>query len=579
MKHPSMLTRIRRLVPGSWGYLCLLAGVSLFFALVSVGASAAFGNLTSQMAQLSFGALKESALWIALLFTGQCLLEFSYSSLRGSFTAHIGRCLRTRAIGSINGAQLPWLQKIGAGDLLGRLQTELELAAGLLGETLPNLILQGINIIVFCSVMLFVSWQLALAYLGSVAAIVVLQTLLSKPIQTKARLAQEKRAQANSMAHEIIAQRTTIKAYNAQSLVLGWYQNLLNPWLKTTLSGELVASPLRTLGWVCGMAPTFTLCIAGAMMVRAGSLSLAGFMTVYFLAEQMGNDCMHYIDLFVVYRKGAAGAQRLWEAMEAPQEPNQAQRELVAATGGPLLSFEQVSFTYEGQQEPALKDFSLQIAPGEKVALVGASGCGKSTALRLALGFLAPQQGRLLFQGQAYEQLGLQQVRQNLSFVPQFPFLFCETLKNNITLPKGEELPPAQMAQLYQQACISPFLQDLSQGENTGIGESGVHLSTGQGQRVALARGFAKEAPLLILDEATSALDAQSDEQIFASIAALPPSTGVLMVTHRLTHLDSFDTIYVMERGKIVQRGNHGQLLAAQGPYANLWNLAKGAAI
>ena len=226
-------------------------------------------------------------------------------------------------------------------------------------------------------------------------------------------------------------------------------------------------------------------------------------------------------------------------------------------------------FRYGETGDWVLKGVSFSIAQGEKVAFVGSSGCGKSTVLRLTEGFLQPQKGRILMDGQPYEQLGAA-VRQPIAFVPQQPFLFSGSLEENIFF--GRQASTQEKEKIYADAGVQPFLTKLPEGAQTAVGEGGTGLSLGQSQRAAIARGLAKKARLLALDEATSALDAQSDAHIRQTIANLPQELTVAAVTHRLAGLDQYDRIYVMESGNIVEQGNHQELLAQGGLYASLFN-------
>ena len=385
---------------------------------------------------------------------------------------------------------------------------------------------------------------------------------------------QQARAQANGLAREILTQRTVIKAYRARSLVLQWYRRLSGQWLRQTVGTELVASPLKTLGWVCGVLPSFLLCVSGALLVQRGTLELSAFLSVYFLADLMLNDCMHVVDLFLQHRKGRAAAQGLWAILEAPAEEEGPAGRWQPKPGAPVLRLEHVSFRYRETGPWVLHDLDLAVAPGEKVALVGESGSGKSTVLRLVQGFLEPQQGRLLLEGVPYGQTPRAIRRQQMAAVPQFPFLFAGTLWENVDLGQGWAQQPEP---LYRQACIQDFLKALPQGDRTMVGEGGQDLSGGQRQRVALARGLAKEAPLLLLDEATSALDPATEKQVMHTLAGLPQGQAVLAVTHRLAGLAAFDRICVMEQGRIVEQGSLEELLGQEGAFAKLWRAGEGA--
>ena len=569
-----MLLRVKRAMERSGSYLAGLAGLGLLFALSSIAASLGMGYLSGRAAQMPLGRLGAAALGLLCLFAVECGLEWGYYALRGRFLARGRQCLQLRCVGGLARASMPWLQGQDSGQILSKLQNELQTTAEWVCQTLPDTLLQAMRVLLFAGVMLGISLPLALLYLAAVAAATLVQVWMSKPIQGRAAAVQQARAQANGLAREILTQRTVIKAYRARSLVLQWYRRLSGQWLRQTVGTELVASPLKTLGWVCGVLPSFLLCVSGALLVQRGTLELSAFLSVYFLADLMLNDCMHVVDLFLQHRKGRAAAQGLWAILEAPAEEEGPAGRWQPKPGAPVLRLEHVSFRYRETGPWVLHDLDLAVAPGEKVALVGESGSGKSTVLRLLQGFLEPQQGRLLLEGVPYGQTPRAIRRQQMAAVPQFPFLFAGTLWENVDLGQGWAQQPEP---LYRQACIQDFLKALPQGDRTMVGEGGQDLSGGQRQRVALARGLAKEAPLLLLDEATSALDPATEKQVMHTLAGLPQGQAVLAVTHRLAGLAAFDRICVMEQGRIVEQGSLEELLGQEGAFAKLWRAGEGA--
>lgn len=557
--------KIGKRIEKSGQWLLLLGVVGLLYAVAQAGAAWMLGQLSEKVVQLGWKQLLQLGGLTVLVVAAQMALEYAYKFLEGKFGSAGRRQLQDACADALAQAPVPWLAGYGGGDLLGRLQNELEVCVQCFCSAIPTIVANLLGIGVCAAAMMALSAKLALIYIVVTLLVVALQMLLSKPVQTSAQTMQRLRGQANAMARDMLSQRETVKAYNARGFLLGRYDGLLRPWQKAQVKAQAVASPIRGIGLLSGMLPTVLLCVMGAQMVRQGNLSVGAFMGIYFMASMLLNTTMHFVDQLVEYRQGAAAAQRLNEILEAPRE--QALSAPPAKSG--RIAFEDVWFRYGEAGDWVLKGVSFAVEQGEKIAFVGPSGCGKSTVLRLMEGFLQPQKGRILMDGQPYERLGAA-VRHSMAFVPQQPFLFSGSLEENIFF--GRQISEGEKEQIYADAGVQSFLPKLPQGAQTLIGEGGTSLSLGQSQRAAIARGLAKKAGLLALDEATSALDAQSDAHIRQTIANLPQELTVAAVTHRLAGLDEYDRIYVMEAGQIVEQGRHQELLAQGGLYASLYN-------
>jgi ATP-binding cassette subfamily C protein CydCD len=233
------------------------------------------------------------------------------------------------------------------------------------------------------------------------------------------------------------------------------------------------------------------------------------------------------------------------------------------------LAFERVRFTYPGRLKPALADVSFEVAPGSTVALVGASGAGKTTVANLLLRFWDPDAGAIRMGATDLRSLPVDELRRLSALVAQDTYLFNTTLEENIRVARPEA-SAAELAQAIERAALAPFVASLPQGLRTRVGERGVQLSGGQRQRVAIARAFLKDAPVLILDEATSHLDAISERQVHAALVALMAQRTTVLIAHRLSTIRTADRILVLKDGRVIESGTHAELIARRGFYAHL---------
>ncbi|TVO67981.1 lipid A export permease/ATP-binding protein MsbA [Denitromonas ohlonensis] len=277
-----------------------------------------------------------------------------------------------------------------------------------------------------------------------------------------------------------------------------------------------------------------------------------------------------------VIQKGLAGAQSIFELLDSPAEPDTAVGTVERGRGA--LRFESVGFRYAGQSQAAVSDFTLDIPPGKTVALVGASGSGKTTIIQLIARFFDPASGRILLDGTPLSELPLAALRAQIGWVGQQVVLFDDTIAANIAYGRPD-ITAEDIETAARHAHAMEFIAKLPDGLATRVGANGSQLSGGQRQRVAIARAFLKNAPILLLDEATSALDNESERAVKDALAELRQNRTVLVVAHRLSTIRDADLIVVMEHGRIVEQGTHAELANSGGAYARLLASGEGVVV
>jgi subfamily B ATP-binding cassette protein MsbA len=300
-------------------------------------------------------------------------------------------------------------------------------------------------------------------------------------------------------------------------------------------------------------------------MEQASAGSFVGYLTAAFLLPR---PIRQLSDANSDIQKGIAASESLFDILDEPDELDDGTFEVDRCKGA--LEFRNLCFQYLGANEPALIDVSFKAEPGQTIALVGASGGGKSTLANLISRFYTHDKGEILIDGVEINTYQLANLRKQIALVNQQVTLFNDTIANNIAYGSLAAATRAEITAAATDAFAMEFIGKFTQGLDTEIGENGVKLSGGQRQRLALARALLKDAPILILDEATSALDTESERFIQAALQKIMRNRTTLVIAHRLSTIENADMILVIDHGRIVERGSHRELIEKNGAYARL---------
>jgi ATP-binding cassette subfamily B protein len=383
--------------------------------------------------------------------------------------------------------------------------------------------------------------------------------------------AREAAATVSARLNNNLAGMATIQAYTAEAFEAAHVRAASDAFRARNADAIRVSAAITPVIRMAVLAGFVATLLYGGLLTLRGELGVGSYSALVYLTQRLLWPLTRLADMTDLYQRAMASATRVMDLLEAPL-PRRGEvvpeRRAQAA-----LDFERVSFAYEGR--PALSGVSLSVQPGQTVALVGGTGGGKSTLLRLLLRFIDPLEGRIYFDGVDIATLDPAALRRRIGYVAQDAFLTDGTIAENIAY--GEGAPDRAAVEAAARAAEAhAFISALPAGYDSAVGERGAQLSGGQRQRIALARALYREPSLLVLDEATSAVDNETEAAIQRSLARIAHTRSTLVVAHRLSTVRHADTIHVLEGGRLVESGTHEQLLARDGPYAALWRLQTG---
>ena len=455
-----------------------------------------------------------------------------------------------------------------SGNLLSKITFNVEQVSGAASDALKAILREGLTVMALVTYMLYLNWRLTLIFFAVAPAIGLVVVVVGRHFRRYSRRIQDSMGSVTQVSSESLGAFEALRVFAAtrqqvakftnaslfnrnQSLKLAFVQAVSTPVIQT-----LLAFALGALFWFA-LDPTI---LAG---FSAGSL--VAFITA---AAQMGKPIRTLSGVQSIIQRGLAAAEDVFAQIDVPPEPDRGTTPVARAKGEIVM--ERVSFRYPETNEYALENISLQLKPGETVALVGRSGSGKSTLVQLLLRFYTPDHGEIRLDDLVIEEYALADYRSQFGVVSQNISLFSDTIINNIAFGQRADASYESVLAAARQAHAIEFIEALPDGLDTTLGDGGAGLSGGQKQRLAIARALLKDAPILVLDEATSALDTESETYIQEALAEFCKDRTTLVIAHRLSTIENADRVVVLDQGCVVASGPHKQLLNDSPLYARL---------
>ena len=512
-------------------------------------------------------------LTVSVIYLGSILLHSLSAWYRIRYTGSLGeglmKSLRIKVFSHLQRQSLEFYTNEKAGVLMTRMTSDIEALSQLFQEGLVNFAVQGLTVVVITIVLLFLNLKLALITLLAVVPItVVLSEWFRRKSSNAYRIVRNKISDVLSDLQESLAGIRVITAHNRRAYNVARHTNIVGEHKDANLDAVKAASIYTPGTESIAILGRALVLIVGGRMVLNGELEIGELTAFLLYLGAFFTPIQTLTQLYNGYQQGQAAVAKLRDLLEtSPSVTELPDAQPLPDIEGSIV-FEDVNFAYV-EDNPVLKNINFKIQTGETIAIVGPTGGGKSTVAKLATRFYDPSSGRVLIDGYDIRNVQLESLRKQIGVVPQEPFLFAGSIRENVGFSRPEASDD-EIIEALDASGLMPMVDSLPDGIDTVIHERGASLSAGERQLIAISRAFLSKPRVLVLDEATSNLDLQSESQVERALDAILDGRSAIIVAHRLATVMRADRIIVVDNGRIVESGSHNELLNKEGSYSEM---------
>ncbi len=550
--------------------------------MVSAGCFLVIGQGLKQVVDRGFAHGDPAALNHGLFFLlGVIVVMASATWVRFYMISWLGERviadIRREVFSHLLGLSPAWFERERTGEMISRLTTDTALLEQIVGTSASMALRNGLLGAGALVMLMLTSWKLTALVLLTVPVVIVPILFFGRRVRKLARASQDRVADLGAHVDEALHEIRTVQAYGHEESDRALFGARIEAAFETARQRITVRASLISAVIVLVFAGIGIILWIGGQDVLAGRLTAGELSAFVFYAAMVAAAAAALSEVMGDLQRGAGAAERLIEILDTkPEVVVSANPRALPEHAQGSVAFEAVTFHYPSRPAAAaLEQFSLAVAPGEKLALVGPSGAGKSTVFQLLLRFYDPQRGAIRIDGVDIREADPAQLRRRIALVPQEPAIFAASVTENVRYGRPEA-SDAAVRQACHAAFATEFIERLPQGFDTYLGERGVRLSGGQRQRLAIARAVLSDRPILLLDEATSALDSESERMVQIALERLMQARTTLIIAHRLSTVKSVDRIAVIDAGRLVSAGTHDELMQSSPLYARLAQLQFG---
>ncbi|MCL2872447.1 MAG: lipid A export permease/ATP-binding protein MsbA [Betaproteobacteria bacterium] len=568
----TLYKRLLRYLRGYWKVFA----VSLIAMAIAAGTEPAFVSLMKPLVDGGLiGKDPQTMILVPLAIIGLFLLRGVSSFVNEYSTAwlsgHLVQRLRQEMFALLLRLPVTYYENQSSGRMVSRVMNDVNQITEAGFSVITVTVKDGLTVLGLFGLLLYTDWRLTLVCFIVFPSVAICIKYISRRLRGLSRENQKQMGQLTQILGESIECQRVVKVYSGEAYETERFTEGAKA-IRQNLVKQRVTSSVNT-----GVTQLIIACALSAVLYYAGvlarqdALTAGGFVTFVTAMMMVFAPIKRMTNVSLSLQRGLAAAESVFTFLDEAPEPDNGARVLNETRGA--LSFRNVSFHYPRAEREALSGITLDIQPGETLALVGPSGGGKTTLVSLIPRFYIPQSGEILLDGEPLNDFTLTSLRAQIALVSQDVVLFNDSVAANIAYGQQNAVDRDAVIEAARAANALDFIEAMPEGFDTLIGEKGVRLSGGQRQRLAIARALLKNAPILILDEATSALDTQSERLVQAALENLMKNRTTIVIAHRLSTIENADRIAVMERGRIIELGAHHALLEQQGVYARLHHL------
>jgi ATP-binding cassette subfamily B protein len=509
-------------------------------------------------------------LLIALgVYVVSALLSWLQGFLLNGVVQNTIRRMRQDVEHKVNRLPLSFFDRQPRGELLSRVTNDIDNVSQTLQQTMSQLLTSLLTVVAVLAFMFSISWTLALVALVTVPVTMFVTSAIMKRSQGMFITQWRRTGRLNAHVEEAYTGHALVKVFGRQREVEEIFEAENEELFKASFGAQFVSGLIMPMMMFVGNLNYVVIAVLGGLRVASGTMSLGDVQAFIQYSRQFTQPLTQVASMVNLLQSGVASAERVFELLDAEEEPEELTVPL-AVGGRGEVAFDRVSFRYD-DETPLIEELSLVASPGQTIAIVGPTGAGKTTLVNLIMRFYDVQAGTITLDGVDVAAMRRAHLRGGIGMVLQDTWLFEGTIRDNIAYGRpgasDEEIVAAAQATF-----VDRFVHTLPDGYDTVIDEDGSNISAGERQLVTIARAFLSDPALLILDEATSSVDTRTELLLQKAMAALRTDRTSFVIAHRLSTIRDADLILVMEDGKIVEQGNHEQLLASDGAYAALYN-------
>lgn len=501
------------------------------------------------------------------------LLSSLFTYIQGHISAKLSQITVYRMRGDlfrkIEKLPIKYIDNHPHGDIMSRMTNDIENISNTVSNSVTSLISGIITIIGAFSLMLYHSWQMTLVALVTIPLTVLVTTKLTKYVRRYFMRQQQLLGAINSQVEESVTGYKTVVAFGHENEIKDEFNRTGDELRTAGIKAEIFGGVMGPLMNIIGNVGFLLIVICGALFTMKG---LIGITTIYVFiqySKQFTRPINEVANQYTSILNAITGAERVFEITDQNDETDEGKKVLLPADIKGNISFRNICFSYV-QSEPVLKNFNLEISSGQKIAIVGKTGSGKTTIINLLTRFYETDSGKILLDGTDIREITKASLRKNIAIVLQDTVLFSDTVGANIRYGRPEA-SEAETEAAAKAAKAHDFITRMPEGYDTVLDESGGNISQGQKQLLTIARAILADPKILILDEATSSVDTRTEMDIQSAMINLMQGRTTLIIAHRLSTIRDADKIIVLDDGRIVEAGNHNELIAAEGVYYGLY--------